>query len=112
MPVTFWVFNNNVNNVTIVSEKNELIIEAGKYKETTGLDYRFSIISKEKSLTYEVKEIPLSHVHWVGWGPFSKRMFYTQLEPDGKIWVLNGDTQKQKTKFIDQPDGFPIEPST
>ncbi len=100
-------------DVTIITDEKEMKIEAGKYKEITGLDYAFSIKFGQKCFTYNTMDIPLSHhVHWIGWGPFSKRMLYTQLEVDGKIWVLSEKTQKPVIKFIEQTGGFPLEPNT
>ena len=111
MPIIFWLFNNMTYNVTIITDNKEIKIDAGKFKESTGLDYAFSINSNNKKFTYDTKDISLLHVHWVGWGPFSKRMFYTQLQADGKIWMLSKKNQKAVKKFIGQPDGFPLKPN-
>lgn len=112
MPITFWLFNNTPYDITIIAREKEINIKAGKYKKTTGLHYTFSINSNNESLIYAAIDAPLLHVHWTGWGPFLKRMFYTQLEIDGKIWVLSEKTKKPITKFIEQPEGFPLEPNT
>jgi len=98
--------------MTIITHDKKINVGAGKYIKTTGLDYKFSIKSKTGNSAYEAKDIPLTHVHWTGWGPFSKRMFYVQLEADGKLWVLRAKTQVPVTNFIEQPDGFPLEPNT
>ncbi len=111
MPITFWLFNNTGGTVTIVAGEKEINIDAGRYSESTGLDYHFSIISKHNQFRYMPQDIPLSHVHWVGWGPFAKRIIYTQLEVDGKMWILNGKTQNAATEFIAQPEGFPLVPN-
>ncbi len=111
-PITFWMLNNTANDVTIIANEKNIQIQAGESREAFGLDYKFSIISKYERLIYEAKDIPLSYVHWTGWGPFSKRMFYTQLDADGKVWVLSEKTQNPVIKFIVQPFGFPLVPNT
>ena len=95
-----------------MTNENTIDIESGRSKQATGLQYSFSIKSDNQTLTYTTKYIPLEHVHWKGWVPFSKRMFYTQINADGKIWVLIEEVEKPITMFTDQPDGFPLEPNT
>ena len=115
MPITFWFFNNTDRTVTIISKnlkQNEVNVEPLRSIEMIGLDGTFSINSKNERLTYNAKHAPLSHVHWTGWGPFIKRMFYVQLESDGKLWVLSGEAEHAVSKFIEQPEGFPLVPNT
>lgn len=50
--------------VTVISGEEELMIEAGQTKTTTGLDYAFSIGSEFGRFEYDATDIPLSHVHW------------------------------------------------
>jgi len=72
----------------------------------------FQIEYNNTSLEYKISTPPESYVKWAGWGLWSKRMVYTQLNPDGKIWLLDGKTKNPITKFIAQPEGFPLEPNT
>lgn len=112
MPVTFWLFNNTGYAITVITDEDELAIEAGDSDTATGLDYALSIRSETGYFEYETGSIPLSHVHWIGWGPFSKRMLYVQLESDGKIWILGAKPEPPIASFIQQPEGFPLEPNT
>ena len=115
MPITFRLFNNIGHTVTVVSGRaspSEINVETLRSIETIGLDYPFSIKSKNGRFTYNGESVELSHVHWKGWGPFGKRVLYVQLEPDGKLWVLSDETEHAVTKFIEQPKGFPLVPST
>lgn len=115
MPITFWLFNNTGHTVTVVSASaspSEINVDTLKSIETIGLDYTFSITTNNGRFTYNTEDVALSHVHWKGWGPFAKRMFYVQLEPDGKLWVLSDETEHAVSKFIEQPKGFPLVPNT
>ena len=113
IPITFSLFNNTGSDVILVLTNNkEIHIKPGKAKKTNDIDSSFFIDLKDKSLTYEIPLLNHSLIKWAGWGPWSKRMFYAQIEPDGKIWVLKNKTKIAIKKFTAQPEGFPLVPNT
>jgi guanylate kinase len=112
MPVTFFVLNNSQSSITVISDGDSVTIRPQRAKEITGLDYDFKITTNNQELIYNVHDIELNHVHWAGWGPFKKRMFYAQFESSYEIYVLATETKKPVNEFITQPTGFPIAPST
>ena len=46
-----------------------------------------------------------------GFGPWMKRVFRAQIDSQGQIFVLKPDQSVPATKFVEQPDGFPLVPS-
>ena len=74
--------------------------------------FDFEIQRGGKHFTYSVTEPREKDITWSGWGPFTKRSFYTQLEPDGKIWAVSSKRKYPVKDFRKQPEGFPLVPGT
>lgn len=45
-----------------------------------------------------------------GFGPWTKRIFNAQLDPDGRIFVLNPGQAMPAKDFVEQPPGLPLVP--
>ncbi|WOX04505.1 hypothetical protein [Microbulbifer pacificus] len=111
IPVTYSFFNNSGSVQLVVIEDKSIQIKDGKSEYIKGAEYvEFSVSSEKAGHTYSVQGVPLSKIIWRGWGPFSKRVFYVQLEPDGKVWAT--DSKDRVEKFSEQPEGFPLAPNT
>lgn len=111
IPVTVNLFNNTGINQIVMIEGNTIEIGDGESGYIEGLEFsEFSIVSESEYRNYVTRSIPVSGIVWRGWGPFSKRLLYLQLESDGKIWVSK--SKKKVANFGEQPEGFPISPQT
>jgi hypothetical protein len=111
MPVTVNLFNHSGIDQIVLIKDRSIHIKAGESESIQSIEYsEFRIESEKTKFRYTVENLPLSNVVWRGWGPFSKRMFYAQLESDGKIWAT--ESVNLATKFSEQPEGFPVEPNT
>ncbi len=108
--VTVNLFNNTKNNLTVIFEEEEINIIAGQSESLSGSHGEFVISSEKGNFLYSIGYVHSSNISWEGWGPFSKRVFYAQLESDGKIWATNSEAKYPVIEFKNQPDGFPIEP--
>ena len=111
IPVTISLFNNSgIDQIVSIGDKS-IKINRGDSEYIDDIEYsEFSASSEGESRTYSAPSIPVSSIVWRGWGPFSKRMFYLQLQPDEKIWVSK--SKSRVTDFGDQPEGFPLAPNT
>ena len=109
--MTFQLYNNSGIDQTITINEKIIPIKTGRSKRVTDIEYStFSISSDSETNLYSVPSISHSNVTWRGWGPFTKRMLYLQLEADGSIWITR--SRKRATKFGKQPGGFPVQPNT
>jgi hypothetical protein len=113
IPLELCLFNNTSYKVLVVMSREEVQIESGESKTIAGVSYaHFSIVSEPHTFNYTIPPIDSSAWVWKGWGPFSKRMIYAQLEENGEIWITGPDIIYPATTFGEQPDGFPIQPNT
>ena len=113
LPVTVSILNNTLDRIIVIADGDSIEIETDKSKRMviSGISSAFTISIKNELMRYTAIDIPLEHVHWKRRGPFSKRMFYIQIDTDGRIWVLKNKAQKAMNSHITQPKGFPLEPN-
>lgn len=89
------------------------LIEPGDTVELEAwLSYRF-LVRKNKSTSeafeYHFEEEPRGNfISYEGFGPFFRRVLRLQIEPGGKLFVLDGDKNFPLTDFSKQPEGFPL----
>ncbi len=106
------VFNNTSSTVRLVVNGDVSRLKPGK--DTTIYEREFGQINVETdgtSWTYDIpSRIPESFIAWRGWGFWSSRVASVQIEADGKIWLLGIDQSAPVTDFLDQPEGFPVDP--
>lgn len=73
------------------------------------------IAAAEKTFVYRFEScrggsLPLSHIAFVGWGPFTKRVMRGQIDENGTIWAVGIDSEFPVIMHENQPEGFPIQP--
>lgn len=106
------VFNNSGSPVQFVIDNNESNLEPREIK--TFYEHEFRQVEVEIEgvrWTYQPRSyIPESFIVWQGWGWWQSRLARVQLESDYKIWLLGVDQTFPVSSFVDQPDGFPVEP--
>ena len=71
---------------------------------------KFKIISEQGAWSYKPEYVPGEFFHFTGWGPWTKRVFYAQIESNGIIYVLKDKPNGTVNDFPTQPIGFPIKP--
>ena len=113
IPVTVILFNNSLQPITVAIKDYKLVVQASETKSFKGIENsNFTIQIGQDILRYEAPAISEASIIWKGWGPFSKRVIYAQLESDGKIWLVEPGMTFPLTHFKEQPEGFPLEPNT
>jgi len=55
--------------------------------------------------------VPYEYTGFVGFGPFTKRQFKAQIEPNMKIYLIPINSSFPASEFPAQPDGFPLCPT-
>lgn len=111
IPAEIELYNNSGEPIT-VEVGNETLIISHDSTTSFGHDYgiEFVITMNSTIFHYHVDRLALSNVEFVGWGPFTKRVFRAQLQADGSIWAVSPEQEYPVTNFIHQPEGFPVEP--
>jgi len=113
VPLELKLFNNTEHEILVLLHGKEIHIGPGKSEIISSIENSiFSIVTDRGGGNYEIPSIQSSHWFWRGWGPFSKRVFYAQLEEGGNIWLTDPNDNYPVSTFGEQPNGFPIEPST
>jgi hypothetical protein len=113
LPLELRLFNNTPNKVIVELREERITIEPGRFGAISGVSYaNFSTVTDHHTSNYEMPSVLSSTWVWKGWGPFSRRVIYTQLQANGEIWVVDPDDSSPVTAFGKQPDGFPIQPNT
>lgn len=111
VPVTLSLFNNTGFTQTITLGDKSINVKSGEHAIFKSIEYStFIIQASDTVFTYSIENLSLSNIVWTGWGPFSKRIFYVQLESDGKIWATS--SKNNENNFDSQPEGFPLAPRT
>ncbi|WAC43774.1 hypothetical protein OU997_16185 [Pseudomonas sp. SL4(2022)] len=113
IPVTVRLYNNSGQDVKIEIDQTAINLAKGQTEEIHDTEY-YAIAITIGSALYKYEHPTYGHiqVEWFGWGPFSRRVIYLQLEPDAKIWVTNSLLPSPTKAFPKQPEGFPLEPRT
>jgi hypothetical protein len=111
IPAKIELYNNSGEPITVEIDNDSLLISPNT-TASFGQDYGivFSIKTNGASFQYHVDRLALSNIEFVGWGPFTKRVFRAQFEANGFIWAVGPEQEYPVTNFIDQPEGFPVEP--
>ena len=111
IPAKIELYNNSGNTITVKIDNETLVIgpdTAATFGQDYGID--FSIEMNDVTFYYYVGRLALSNIEFVGWGPFTKRVFRAQFEAKGTIWAVGSEQEYPVTKFIDQPEEFPLDP--
>ena len=113
IPVTVRLYNNSGQDVQIKIDQRAISLPKGQAKEIQDIEYH-SIAIAISSVLYKYEQPPYGYtqVEWFGWGPFSRRVMYLQLEPDAKVWATNSLLPSPTKAFPKQPEGFPLVPRT
>ena len=113
IPDELELFNNAGEPLSVSVGSTVTTIEPGRSAKFNKLSiHRVTITIGCSSRAYEVADLPLSNIVQKGWGPFARRIFHAQVEPDGRIWAVSPDQDYPVRDFISQPEGFPIVPIT
>ena len=113
VPLELSILNNTPYKIYVSLRDENITIEPGESKTISGVsDSHFSMSSEQYNFSYEMPSVLSSVWVWKGWGPFSRRVIYVQLEKDGGIWIVGSDEPGPVTTFGKQPDGFPVRPNT
>ena len=97
--------SNRADKINTVSKGKSVRLKSWEYS-------KFKIISEQETWSYSPEYPWVDYSHFTGWGPWTKRVFYAQIEPNGLIYVLKDRHKKPVSDFPFQPDGFPIKPET
>lgn len=114
--LTCELYNNTSHDLKVIqlnngSGKSEQEFKANSVIKLEGWQlFAYKIVSKNTAWGYD--QIAPSHdlIAFVGFGPWTKRIFQAQLEKNGSIFVLQSDQSLPTSEFSDQPKGFPLIP--
>jgi hypothetical protein len=90
IPAKIELYNNSGEPITVEIDNDSLLISPNT-TASFGQDY---------GIVFSIKTN----------GPFTKRVFRAQFEANGFIWAVGPEQEYPVTNFIDQPEGFPVEP--
>ena len=111
IPLTISLFNNSPTKIELIFNHKKIIIKPGTSEKFTGLEYsKIKINTDMKTYNYDSASVQYNNFEFVGWGPFTKRIFFAQFETNGKIWVTNEQSSRPIKVFKNQPKGFPLIP--
>jgi len=111
IPITVSLYNNSSDKISVSIDSENYTISKGSSEEIIDFAfYNVSITRNGKVYMYRAPEIDYKYVEWVGWGPFTKRVFFAQLEPNGEIWATDRWQPRPARAFKNQPEGFPLKP--
>ena len=109
IPITVSLYNNSSATIFVSIDSDNYTIIKNESKEIIDFTfYNLSITRNGKVYTYEAPEVDSKYIEWVGWGPFTKRVFFAQLEPNGEIWATDRWQPRPARAFKNQPKGFPL----
>jgi hypothetical protein len=74
------------------------------------LFWSYRVAREERVLRYLPQDPGNDFVVAQGFGPWTKRTFKAQIEPDGRIFVLMPEQSFPAKAFAEQPAGFPLSP--
>ena len=113
IPTTISVFNNTPYEIVIFHHSDSYVVRTNELKQIIGITSLSNIVikSNEELYVYKMPYLPTKHIYWSGWGPFSKRTIYVQVNKDYRI-SLTEQEKHPVLAFPVQPEGFPIEPRT
>ena len=111
IPAKIKLYNNSGEMITARVDNEYLIIKSAEVA-TFGQDYgvEFSIEKDNELFKYQLHRLALSNIEFVGWGPFTKRVFRAQFEANGTVWAVGPEQEYPVTGYIDQPEEFPLVP--
>lgn len=111
IPAEIELYNNSGVSITVEFDEKSFKINPNK-EALFGGEHgsKFSVNMDDKVLYYEMGRLALSNIEFVGWGPFTKRVFRAQIESNGFIWAVGSEQSYPVSNFIEQPEGFPVEP--
>lgn len=108
------LYNNTTVPVTVMIGEVATVIAASEKALISELDLRgcpaVRIAAEEKTFVYRFERLPLSHIAFVGWGPFTKRVMRAQIDVSGTIWAVGIDSEFPVIMHENQPEGFPAQP--
>jgi len=115
LPPKFQVFNNTTSELTItingVDTTKQFVIAANSSITIDDWaefgDINLEIKSVEFSWSY--KSAYISHGFGEGFY-FSHWLFKLQIEPSGKIFVINPKLELPQVQHVKQPKGYPLRP--
>ena len=111
IPLTINLFNNSPTKIELIFNNQKITIKPGTSEEFTGLEYsKIKINTDIKTYNYDSASVQYNSFEFVGWGPFTKRIFFAQFEANGTIWVTNKHPSRPIRVFKNQPKGFPLIP--
>ena len=111
------LYNNSGSDLTIIrsrsgEQEKRILIKAGSSTLLHDWSYwSYRVELKDKMLRY-IPQIPENDfVVTQGFGPWVSRIFKTQIERDGRIYVLRPGQVFPTKDFVEQPAGFPLVPA-
>jgi len=113
IPAQIELYNNTAERVTVVIGDVTTVIarsEKGLFSEFDLHGPVVRIAVAEKTFVYKFEPLPLSHIAFVGWGPFAKRIMRAQIEQNGTIWAVGTNKEFPIIVHEIQPEGFPVQP--
>lgn len=108
--------NNSGSDLTIVRSRDGEQEQRIHFKAGSSILLRdwlfwsYTVARGDKVLRYVADDPNDEFVVFQGLGPWTKRVFNAQLEPDGRIFVLSPGQAFPAKDFVEQPTGFPLAP--
>jgi hypothetical protein len=113
IPAELELYNNTAAPVTVVIGNVTTVIARSERALFSEFDLHgpsVRIAVADKTFAYQFESLPLSHVAFVGWGPFTKRIMRAQIEQNGTIWAVGVSSKLPVIVHEIQPKGFPVQP--
>ena len=116
LPLTCVLYNNTGHDFLFLVLRDHVVIEEVEVKNNSLVEINnwetrnYQINIRDSTSKYEPVFFHHEFVDFSGWGPWSKRKLHAQIEPDGRIFVLNIGQVPPVVDFPDQPNGFPMIP--
>ncbi len=116
IPASCKLYNNSYQNLKVIKLRGDIQEFAWDFESQTAVEIencRYSsikIFSDSQTWRYETPSLDSSFIEFVGWGPWTKRIFKAQWEPDGRIYALPAGKSFPMRLPGKQPEGFPMEP--
>ena len=117
LPLACVLYNNTGNDFLLVILNEDRVTQKTQVKKDSFIQIEnwelrnYRIIIGTSTKEYAPEFVNQDFIPDSGWGPWSKRKSYAQIEPDGRVFVLNIKQVPPVIDFPDQPRGFPVIPN-
>ncbi len=111
------IYNNSGATIKIVKFRDGAVERRIDLKDDTSIflkDWAFwsyYVVREGERWRYVPREPDMSFVISTGFGPWTKRFFKAQIQPDGRIYLLKPNQYFPQDNFVEQPVGFPLKPA-